>query len=120
MGSWNLYKVLTKDGTSPFVCETYSWSLPTGDGAGGYIPGEWHEELNPLPGRGLWVTSCPSRHRGTPDSDITYLAEAEGLDNDPELEHSLQAKRVRLQRPLSEFLEVSEKWNKCFRDRQNT
>ena len=96
-----LYKVLTKDGHSPYIT-AYAWSLPTKNDDGSYTPGAWHEEPESAldAGRGLHVTPSPMRYR--PNNEcITYACEASGYREDPATDNHVVATKVRLLHPIT-------------------
>ncbi len=97
-----LYKVLTKDGHSPYIT-AYAWSLPTKNADGSYTPGAWHEEPASAldAGRGLHVTPAPMRYRPRHDC-IVYACEASGYREDPATDHHVVATKVRLLHPVTE------------------
>lgn len=101
-----LYKVLTKDGHSPYIT-AYAWSLPTKNADGSYTPGAWHEEPESVldAGRGLHVTPAPMHYHPRLDC-ITYACEASGYRQDPATDHHVVATKVRLLYPVTyEFAE---------------
>lgn len=96
-----LYKVLTKDGHSPYIT-AYAWSLPTKNDDGSYTPGAWHEEPESAldAGRGLHITPSPMRYR--PNNEcITYACEASGYREDPATDNHVVATKVRLLHPIT-------------------
>lgn len=109
-----LYKVLTKNGRSPYV-KTYAWSLPTQREDGSWEPGSWHEEPPSVfdEQKGLHVTPCPERYAYHCDEAfIVYECEAHGYREDIADDDHVVALRVRLLRPVSmdESVRASRAW----------